>query len=123
MKKSLLVLFAVIICLTGCVNFSWARPESGIWYCEELDIYLDMSNSKGVYRADDGEYEPLFIRIDYGTGFYIYFCESQWSDEYLNCRRILANFKYKDGVLRLTDRESGSAYEFVEVAEEQYPGG
>ena len=45
------------------------RPTEGVWYCEKLDIYLDMdSPSKGMYLAENGSYEPLVFLIAGGAG-------------------------------------------------------
>ena len=61
MKKMLVfVLFMLVsVSLLGCITED--LPDTGIWYCEELEIYLDMSSSKGVYLDENGEYLPLFI--------------------------------------------------------------
>ena len=124
MKK--VFVFAVFMLFSvsfrGCVTE--APPDTGIWYCEELEIYLDMSASKGVYLDENGEYSPLFIQIDYGTVFFINYCEDQWCEEYLNdAYRLRTNYRYKNGILRLHDMDSDKIYDFVEIDEAIYPGG
>ena len=122
MKK--VFVFAVFMLFSvsfrGCVTE--APPNTGIWYCEELEIYLDMSASKGVYLDENGEYSPLFIQIDYGTGFFINYCEDQWCEEYLNdAYRLRTNYRYKNGILRLHDMDSDKIYDFVEIDEASTP--
>lgn len=124
MKKMLVfVLFMLVsVSLLGCITED--LPDTGIWYCEELEIYLDMSSSKGVYLDEHGEYLPLFIQIDYGTGFFINYCEDQWCEEYLNdADQLRTNYRYKNGILRLHDMDSDRIYDFVEIDKTIYPGG
>ncbi len=100
------------------------RPTEGVWYCEKLDIYLDMdSPNKGMYLAENGSYEPLVFLIDYGTGFYIEFRESEQTVMTPGTETIDTDFRYRNGILTLTDRESGEKYHFTEVDRALYPGG
>ena len=125
MKKlvSFISLAAMLVLLVGGCAFPRACPERGIWYCQELDIYLNMENGTGMYLSDNGGYEPLIVEIDYGTGFFISFCESSSSDEYGNCESLSTDYKFRNDVLTLKDRDSDEVYEFVEVDGELYPGG
>ena len=78
MKRSVcfIAVAAILVLLVGGCAIPRACPEEGIWYCQELDIYLNMENGTGMYLSDNGGYEPLFVDIDYGTGFFIRFCGS-----------------------------------------------
>ena len=121
MKKLFCVILLVVFMLTGCSIFR-KYPENGIWYCEELEMYLDMSGYTGVYLDDNGVYAPVFVQIDFGTGFFINYCEDQWCEEYLKDGYHQAtDFKYKNGILQLTDRKTKQVYEFIEIGNELYP--
>lgn len=112
----------VLLILTAC-SYGY-RPTEGVWYCEKLDIYLDMeSPNKGMYLAESGSYEPLVFLIDYGTGFFIEFRESEQTIMTSDTVRICTDFRYRNHVLILTDRESDEEYRFIEVDRELYPGG
>ena len=125
MKRSVcfIAVAAILVLLVGGCAIPRACPERGIWYCQELDIYLNMENGTGMYPSDNGGYEPLFVDIDYGTGFFIRFCESSSSDEYENCESLRTDYKFRNDVLTLKDRDSDEVYEFVEVDGELYPKG
>lgn len=114
MKNLYCVLALSFLLLAGC-SIPREYPTAGVWYCDELDITLDMSDSTGTYPGPNGQPLPLFVQIDYGTGFFINFCESQFSPEYEDCGMIRADFVYRDHILTLTDRDSGAVYEFKEV--------
>ena len=120
--RNILICGLIICLLSGC---SWAPqnyPQEGIWYCQELEIYLDASDYTGVYLDDSGVYAPLFVNIDYGTGFFINYCEDQWCEEYMQDGYFQAtDYKFKNGILRITDRETKQVYEFVEIDKEMYP--
>ena len=116
------VVFMLVLLIGGCA-IPRACPEEGIWYCQELDMYLDIKERTGMYPAGDGGYEPLMVEIDYGTGFFISFCESQFSDKYENCEFLRTDYEYRNGVLTLKDRDSDEVYEFIEVDGELYPKG
>ena len=112
----------LVLLLGACVHIQ-RYPSEGIWYCEDLDIYLDLKNDKGMYMDETGTYEPLMIQTDYGTGFFIRFCESDWSEEFDNCESLSTDYKFRNDVLTLKDRDSDEVYEFVEVDGELYPKG
>ncbi|MBQ7346226.1 MAG: hypothetical protein IJW45_09245 [Oscillospiraceae bacterium] len=116
-----LMLFSVLSGLSGCY-IPRECPKDGIWYCEALDMYLDMENNEGLYLDPNGSYAPMFFQIDYGTGFFINYCDRAEFD-YDTCEVLRTDYKYKNGTLRLEDRDSGQVYEFIEVDEELYPGG
>ena len=124
MKKMLVFVVFALVSVSFCGCITEDPPDTGIWYCEELEIYLDMSSSKGVYLDENGAYLPLFIQIDYGTGFFINYCEDQWCEEYLNdADQLRTNYRYKNGILRLRDMDSDRIYDFVEIDKTIYPGG
>ena len=125
MKRSVcfIAVAAILVLLVGGCAIPRACPEEGIWYCQELDIYLNMENGTGMYLSDNGGYEPLFVDIDYGTGFFIRFCESSFSDEYGNCESLYTDYKFRNDILTLKDRDSGKVYEFIEVDGDMYPKG
>ena len=125
MKRSVcfIAVAAMLVLLVGGCAIPRACPEGGIWYCQELDIYLNMENGTGMYLSDNGGYEPLFVDIDYGTGFFNRFCESSSSDEYENCESLRTDCRYWNDVLTLKDRNSDKVYEFIEVDGDMYPKG
>ena len=112
----------LVLLLGACVHIQ-RYPSEGIWYCEDLDIYLDLKNDKGMYMDENGAYEPLMIQTDYGTGFFIYFCESDRSEEYENCEPLQTDCRYWNDVLTLKDRDSDKVYEFIEIDGDMYPKG
>ena len=117
-----LVWMLILLLLTACGIPD--RPTEGVWYCEKLDIYLDMeSPNKGMYLAESGSYEPLIFLIDYGTGFFIEFRESEQSIMTSGREGIRTDFLYQNNILILTDRDSDEKYKFIEVDRELYPGG
>ena len=125
MKRSVcfIAVAAMLVLLVGGWALPRACPERGIWYGQEWDIYLNMENGTGMYLSDNGGYEPLFVDIDYGTGFFIRFCESSSSDEYENCESLRTDYKFRNYILTLKDRDSDKVYEFIEVDGDMYPKG
>lgn len=124
MRKRICIMvafLAIISVLAGC-SIPQECPKDGIWYCDGLEIYLNMKDGEGFCLNADGSYAPVFIQIDYGTGFFINYCEKTEYDPNA-CVTLRTDYEYKDGTLRLEDRGSGQVYEFIEVDEERYPGG
>lgn len=120
MKKIIALTIAFVMLLSACAAPS-PRPESGIWYCKDMGVFLDLENGEGVYINNNGGYAPLRFDIDYGTGFFIHFYENASAEE--SYETMFSDFVYADGVLVLTKREEKIEYEFIEVDRKHYPGG
>ena len=127
MRKFVICTIALMLCTTvfcGCTLFMTPLPESGVWYCKELDMYLDVETSTGCFRNKNGEYEPLFYNVGFDQRYHINFCESQESEGYLeNVKHVNMKTRYLNDVFWLTDEATGIEYKFVEVDRELYPGG
>ena len=120
---SLCLLISLTSFLFGACVSTGNYPNDGIWYCEDLEIYLDMNDHTGVHPKKEGGYVQLVVHIDYGSGFFIESCESGLSDEYEDYEYIRTDYKYRNGALTLADRDSDKVYKFIKVDEELYPGG
>lgn len=106
---------ALLLISVGC-SIQYKYPSEGIWYCEDLEMYLNMDSWTGKYKDSNGEWAPLFILIDHGSGIFIHYCESVESEEYLDdCEMLCAQFLYYNGVFRLDDMNSDNTYYFTEV--------
>ena len=127
MRKFVICTIALMFCTTvfcGCTLFMTPLPESGVWYCEELDMYLDLETSTGYFRNEKGEYEPLFYNVGFDQRYHIAFCESQESEGYPeNVKHVNMQTHFRRGILWLTDEATNIKYKFVEVDREVYPGG
>lgn len=115
-RHCLCIVFAMLIVLfSGCSPLSQCQyPSDGIWYCEDLDMYLDMKTSEG-YILRTGEQEPVIVNIDFGNSLHICYCESEWDEAYETCDVLNATFKYHDGIFELHDTVTGETYRFSEV--------
>ena len=127
MKKCMICAIALLLCMTVLYACTWLNgplPETGIWYCEELDIFLNVETSTGYFRNENGEYEPLFYNVGFDQRYHINFCESQESEGYPeNVKHVNMKTRYVNDVLWLTDEATNIKYEFIEVDREVYPGG
>ena len=71
MKRLVILIFCVLICLTGCQfdPYSDQRPPdygNALWVCDELDIWFIVDTEKDDYYFPEGE-----LQIDNMT----YFCK------------------------------------------------
>lgn len=120
MKKQLLTIILVVevALMSACsVSLPEKRPTTGMWYCEQLDMYLNMETYTG-YTINTGIEIPLVFHIDYGNGLFINFCESEQSNNAINSDEINTCYKYSDGILKLEDMETGEIYLFYEIESE-----
>lgn len=111
---------AIYICLillfTSC-SIPAKRPESGIWYCEELRMSIDFSECNNYnpdcvkYYNEDGSCEVRRCLIDYGSGIGI--CSTDEEEWYLN-----GKFKYRNDELKVTLHYEDKTYIFVEIDDE-----
>lgn len=112
-----LVIFAV--CLSGCVHISPDIPSCGLWYCEELDLFLDMESYEGQAIISE-ELVPVYAMIDYGRGIHISMGENQGDDSYDHAPVLDATFVFKDNLFVLTDIHSNCSYSFFEVDKDDF---
>ena len=124
MKKYGIAFLLCVIVIFIIVSVDKPLPETGIWYCEELDMYLDAETHTGYFRDESGEYEPLFYQVGFDQRYHINFCESQECEGYPeNVKHVNMQTHFRRGILWLTDEETNIKYKFVEVDREVYPGG
>ena len=110
----LLVVCILIYCLSACaVSIPRAKPTSGVWYCEELKIAIDLDlRATGEARCarlydENGDYEELWCFFDYGSALYL-------SREEAGPRLLIADYKFRDDVFVLISREDKTKYYFYE---------
>lgn len=70
MKRFVLcVLLAVCILIgTGCVDYSVYVPKEGIWYCEDLAIWMNFDNNGISYAIIDGIKIRCCVSYERGSG-------------------------------------------------------
>ena len=122
-KFSMLVLLAVSLCILLCsCSFPQPKPQSGVWYCEELMIEIDFSlqneylnENEGVnppyyakkYNAD-GTYQEVACFFDYGSNIELRSADNE--EVYL-----IARFSYRYGVFSVTTIEDNHTYIFERI--------
>ena len=55
--KFIIYLLCATLLLTGCKTTLW-RPESGVWYCDELQLQLSFDSESPCFVMQDG------VRVD-----------------------------------------------------------
>ena len=105
------------------MSFPAKKPESGFWYCEELQTGIDFDLCKTtVYCVkqynDDGSVQMNGCHIDHGNGITFF---TDLNDEYNEY--FIGEFKYheKQKQFAITSYSDGVTYVFVEqqkIAEE-----
>ena len=110
----LICLLAVFLAMApGCAMVP-PYPEMGNWYCEELNMTLDMENYTAKYLNDSGEYDEAEVNIDYGGHIYI-----ERSFEYGKDMEMIlrGDYRYRNGKFKIIDAVSGHQYIFVMLTE------
>jgi len=102
MKKTSIIIFTLILFLTGCDPFEY---PTGIWVCEELNITVDFDNGgKGTIITDNVS-EDIICWIDSGGYVAIdYLYEEREEEEDIYNKEELkllyiGYFRHKDGYL------------------------
>lgn len=127
-KFSMLVLLVASLCILLCsCSFPQPKPQSGVWYCEELMIEIDFSlqneylnENEGVnppyfarkYNAD-GTYQDIQCLFDYGSNIWlasVVESEMDIPETYLS-----GVFKYRNGVFSITTIEDNHTYIFERI--------
>ena len=106
-KCLILCILFVLTLLAGC-SIPSRHPESGLWYCEELDMTLDMENLTAQYTVKEGVVQHAEIHIDYGNGIFV----EQGTDTILS-----ASFVFKNDTFTLKEHDSNVKYVFTEITE------
>lgn len=121
MKKGFLwlcVCSMVAMLLAGCVAFPIAIPREGIWYCEELNMYLDQAAGNGVCADEAGQWQPVYTQVDYGGSCFINFARNQYiSNVWKETLYTLYRESRTEDTFSLKDRNTGEIYLFRQVTE------
>ena len=120
--KRILVIVMLLLQSIGlfACSFPQPKPQSGVWYCEELMIEIDFSvlnENEGVnppyyakkYNAD-GTYQEVACFFDYGSNIWlasVVESETDIPETYLN-----GVFKYRNGVFLVTTIDNKHTYVF-----------
>lgn len=111
MKKIGIMIMLLVFAITAC-SFQTKSPEEGEWYCEELELLLDFSDSYGVepvkYYHKDGSYEAGIYMKDYGNGIHI--CSKDGKKNYL-----IGKFKSHNDNFVVTENSTGQEYVFTKT--------
>ena len=116
MKRfSCFLLLCSIILLCASCSIQGTKPESGFWYCEELntgidfDLYQTTRYCIIVYH-EDGSVQINGCLIDYGTGICFFTDLNDNYNEY-----FIGSFKYdkKKEQFVITSLSDGNKYVFV----------
>lgn len=110
---SVMLLMGTLLLCSCNINLSIARPNTGIFYCEELGVTInfedlnDFKSNCAVLHTKDGKCRDITMHTDYGRGMYFYDAE----DDREFC---IAEFKWqrKENVFRVTEVKSGKVYLF-----------
>lgn len=110
MKKGYILLISIALLLSAC-SISNRLPDSGVWYCESLNMTIDFSqdtqDDKNVkVYGEDGTYTVYRCNIDYGRGIFI---QSLDNDMYLR-----GKFKYTGSTFIITSTLDNKTYYFYE---------
>ena len=109
-------LLCVILFTTSC-SIPAKKPETGIWFCEELKISIDFSlaqntSDSAILHNDDGSCEPLGCHFDFGNGIYFFQRVDDVEIDYLR-----GTFKWKNDEFIVTSINDENTYVFVENKE------
>ena len=116
---AILAIFILLAMLLGCSILQQHNyPTEGIWYCEDLQMYLNMETKTG-YTQSNGKREPLYIRLDHGRGIHVVYGEDEWEEAFDDYEVWNATFRYHNGIFELKDSISGENYAFVRIEEAQ----
>lgn len=115
------IVFLFSICLlTGCVNWDFPFPEEGIWYCDDLQIYLDFSNhNNGRMKTADGKWEKVYFQVGYGRDIHVLW--EGHEDPVTKTDIMLLSGLYwyyrNQKVFVVTELNTGKKYEFIPLSE------
>jgi len=128
MRKAFLgVLFALLLFLLGGCAIPVDIPPEAVWYCEELNMYMDTHyrleeddgkfyqlEHKATRYYEDGTFEDLFYGFIPGGWINFYTYESAYQNGALN-----SSLKYKEGEDRFTLKVSlKERYVFIRQTDE-----
>ncbi len=118
MKKIItliIILFAICsLFFTSCTIYE-ARPESGLYYCKELNVTIEFNQSNiGIVHDENGNCKEYEVFLDFGNSIDAY---DQISGEFVFVAGINGTFKYKNDIFYVTDVDSKKKYEFYKVSE------
>ena len=118
MRKIVLLAVAIIITaclLTACTPKAFF-PEDGLWYCEDLKLYLSFEKDIDCYMLANGFNEECGWRSNRGSDWILIECIDyncplhELGDNILYAKRVSLD----DTELTLKDK-SGNIYVFVKV--------
>lgn len=114
MKKILcMICLLMIVLFVGC-SIQSDYPQEGVWYCEDLQMTLNMEQNIATYLDDAGAYEEAEIFVDFSNNIYI----QRPTEDGLDFDMILrATFRYKNDVFYLTDVDTDHKYAFVRLTD------
>lgn len=106
------ILLCVILLVSSC-SIPEKKPETGIWFCDELKISIDFSLAQNtsncaILHNDSGTYEPLGCHFDFGNRIYFFHQINDNEIDYLN-----GTFKWKHDEFIVTSNNGESTYIFV----------
>lgn len=113
-KASVVILAMLLLCinLSAC-SFPRAKPQEGIWYCEELMIQIDFNYAENteLYAKifnPDGTSQDILCLFDYGS--VIRLSSEDWQKDYL-----IGNFRYKNDLFYVTTIDKTHTYVFERI--------
>lgn len=122
MKKviSFVSVCLVFLFLLSSCSIPRKRPESGIYWCEELKILINFSElggEKGTLAGklyhDDGSYSNLHCFFDYGSGV-------GFSSEDEETSYLIGEFVYEDSVFMVRRYTDDRLFNFFPITEEVF---
>lgn len=99
-RMLLVISLMFIITMLSACSVPAAKPEEGIWYCDELMLEIDFNQVCDDGRPakkynSDGTYQNAVCMFDYGSNIQVRTLD--WKENY-----VIGRFKYKHGSFTVT---------------------
>lgn len=128
-KRPFYLMFTIIVIslLSGCSGPSkstdYHMPESGVWFCEELQVRLVFDEENGIRKAStiiiDGEEIECLCTSELNTTYLFLICQEKdppISKLYLGSTIYWWTvIDYTEDELTLEDYDTGQVYSFMRV--------
>lgn len=106
------ILLAVAACFLSACSLPYTKPDSGSFYCDELEMTLDFSTHQATFMEEGVETTKRFS-IRYGPRLSI----TDFDEEGVYQPVLSGDFKYQFGKVTIKTNE-GKKYTFLPMEEQ-----
>lgn len=103
------LLMALVYVLTAC-SIPFTYPDSGQFYCDELQMTLDFSSQKAVFTVEGKDVTGYFL-IGFDAQIYVEYADYT-PEEPIYHNVLTGEFKYKSGKV-IVKADDGQEYIFI----------